>query len=156
MPLESKRIHQYDEAPGNSFRGSDVIEIERKIASSPDKWKNEKKTISALFISDGFSGYAEGVTARSYTLILSMPFAGVVSKIYGEMEAGTCTIQFKIGSTNITGGSLNVTTTLASSTATADNVFAKGDRLVLVVSAPSSSPEAAGLNFSLDLIRQIL
>jgi hypothetical protein len=64
--------------------------------------------------------------------------ACTITKVSAVSAAGTTTLTPKIGSTAMTGGALNVTTTKGSSSPSANNVAAQGNDLVFTASSSSS------------------
>lgn len=80
----------------------------------------------------------ETPTNKTYTLVLKARFAVTVTELTAKMTSGTCSIQLTIDGTNVTGGSLAVTSAEASSACTAANVVAVGQTLAVVVSSVSS------------------
>lgn len=152
MSLDPKQINEFDETPDDLFRADDVLELERKL--DVDKYKNEKKTLSKLFISDGFGGTIKGVEDETHIIILAMPFAGKMTKLTTQMTSGTCTVKIKINGTDVTGGTIASTTSKQNSTMTALNEYVENDVVQLVVSSSAATPE--GLSFSLKLIRKII
>jgi hypothetical protein len=79
------------------------------------------------------------VNARTYCVVRNVPFAGRIEFANWKLNSGTATFSVKINSTVVTGlSALSATTTEATATATALNVFEVGDDLVFTLSAASS------------------
>lgn len=89
----------------------------------------------------GLAMFAETPTAKTYVLTTQMPYAMTITQVAARLGAGTCTVQVRINGTNVTGGSVNATTTEATSTATAANTVAAGDIVDVVVTSPSSAAD---------------
>ena len=76
-----------------------------------------------------------------------MPWAGTLTKLYGQSASGTCTLTLKKNGTAVTGISNAISTTQTNSTATAGNVFALGDLLT-----PNIASNSACTNLSMTAI----
>lgn len=107
------------------------------------------------YIPSGYPGYIQQPTERSYPIVIHMPFAGTIEEIYGETEDGTATFKLKKGGADVTGSTLNATTTITGVVPTANNAFQKGDRFDLIVTAVSTTPEAVGLSFALVFTQKV-
>ena len=81
---------------------------------------------------------------KDYVVELHIPFVSTLETIHAETASGTCTLNVKINTTSVTGWSaLAVTSTPSTATATAANVTAVGNRLVLTISASSTPVDLA-------------
>lgn len=86
----------------------------------------------------------------TYTLMLSAPRSGTINSLKVGTDTGTCTVEIKINTTDVTGlSSVSVTSTAASTSATAANTFSSGDTIKMIVSSVASSPTQ--LNASLNI-----
>ncbi len=84
-----------------------------------------------------FNWMIEAPTAKTYTIILQSEVAYTVNEVICQTTSGTCTVAFQIGGVNITGlSAVAVTSTPATTTATAANSIAAGATLTAVVTVP--------------------
>ena len=110
-------------------------------------WGNHRQpsTIPAIpyDIDFEFVDFTAG-TAKTYTLDLKAQKAYTIAGIVLETDAGTLTINVKIGSTSVTGlSSLSALSTLTETTATANNSVAVGNRVYFeITSTYTGSPKA--------------
>ena len=79
-----------------------------------------------------------GISAQTYTLILTAYYPCTIDEISAICDAGSATVSLEINGTPITGASLTVTSSLNSATATSGNTLNIGDKLSMTVSAPSA------------------
>lgn len=89
----------------------------------------------------GGSWLIETPSNKTYVVLLKARFAFTITEVTAKTASGTCTVQATIEGTNVTGGSVSVTSTEASSTATAANTVAVGNTVAIVVSSNSSAAD---------------
>jgi hypothetical protein len=91
----------------------------------------------------GIGALIEIAADKTYTLMIDAPFAWTATKITAKTSSGTCTVQATIQGTNMTGGSLAVTSTAGSSTITAANAVSTGNTVAVVVTSNSTALDLA-------------
>lgn len=92
------------------------------------------------------------VSNGDYTIWQSATFAGTIVEAYYETEAGTVTASVKIDGVAITGlNALSMSTTEDNASASANNTFSEGDKIVVSLSSASS---CEGASISLKCKRQ--
>lgn len=87
---------------------------------------------------DSLSGFILVPANQDYIVGLNMPFGFTAVDMTTICTGGTCTLVTKKNTTAITGLSNSVSTSQATSTATAGNVFSVGDDVRLTISSNSS------------------
>lgn len=95
-------------------------------------------TLATTSQTTGMAAFVETPTAKTYILTTEAPFGWTITKIAAKTASGTCTVQARINGTNVTGGSVSVTSTEGTSTATAANTVAANDTIDIVVTSVSS------------------
>lgn len=85
-----------------------------------------------------WSGIIALPTDKDYKIVPKVPFGCTFNKITTQLASGTCTVALKIGSTAVTGGQISSTSSVQSSTCTANNVAAEDDAIVLTISSASA------------------
>lgn len=128
-----------------------VVTNNNQIASFIDNATSGSNYIESRVMGSLFIGTPSD---KSYTMVASAPYAGMIAGIKGLATAsGTLTATIKINGTNVTGlASLSVTSTPQNATATAANTFAKGDKITITVASSSSPVDLEG---TLDLMRAV-
>lgn len=101
---------------------------------------------------DFISGIVKTPANQDYRIVEKLPYAATITELTAKTSSGTITATFKINTTAITTGAINVTSTQGSVTPTALNVAASGDVLVMTLSANSS---AANLSFTVKFTRTL-
>ena len=96
-------------------------------------------TLATASQATGGSWFIEAPTNKTYVVLLKARFAFTITEVTAKTASGTCTVQVTIEGTNVTGGSVSVTSTEASSTATAANTVAVGNTVAIVVTSNSSA-----------------
>ncbi len=91
------------------------------------------------------AGHIDAPTAKAYSLECYAPTAGVLAYVRAKLSAGTCSIKLQIDGVDVTGSTLAVTTTLGVATFSALFTYTIGQRIDLVVSAPTG---AANLSYT--------
>jgi len=97
----------------------------------------------SITLTDQISFVIEYPDNKDYLIGLDMKFAGTVVEITAKSSTGTCTLTPKINGTTITGGAVSVSSTEATSTATAANAFSAGNDLAVTVSSNSACENMA-------------
>ncbi len=88
---------------------------------------------------DQYGMQIEVPTAKTYYIIYASELAFTINRLTYLTIAGTCTLAIKINGVNVTGlSALSVTTSPATTNATAANSVAIGDIITAVVTSPSS------------------
>lgn len=105
-----------------------------------------------ITITEQASSVIEYPDDKDYVIGLAMKFAGTVVEITAKSTSGTCTLTPKINGTAVTGGAVSVSSTEATSTATAANTFVVGDDLSLTISSNSACENLA---YSIKMTRAI-
>lgn len=122
-------------------------------ASSTTYWRGDETWADPFSgMVEFMPGFIETPSAKTYTLIGSVPYAITIQDVRIGTFGGTLTANFKIGSTSITGlGAISVNSTRTTYAASAANSMSTGDKLVVTVTSPSS---AADLDFTVKWTRQ--
>lgn len=103
-------------------------------------------------ITEQASSVIEYAANKDYVIGLAMKFSGTIAEITAKSRTGTCLLIAKINGTPVTGGSISVTTTKTTSTATAANEFVVGDDIWLEVSSNSACEDLA---YSIRIVRSL-
>lgn len=83
------------------------------------------------------SGFIEGPTNKTYTILLAADFAGTINTTKTKSTSGTATATFKVNTTAL--GSTNSVSSAGDSVAqTTTNTFVVGDTIAVTISANSS------------------
>lgn len=105
----------------------------------------QRTTLSAAARAQVFELNASfpGTSAANSTIVLigKARFAGTITEVTAKTASGTCTVQATIDGTNVTGGSVSVTSTEASSTPSAANTFTAGQTIAIVITSNSSATD---------------
>jgi hypothetical protein len=84
------------------------------------------------------SGLIKLPVNQDYRIVEKIPHGATLSEFTAKLASGTCTATLKIGTTAVTGGAINATSSQQSSSLTAANTAAVGDVLVITISLASS------------------
>lgn len=87
---------------------------------------------------DFISGTIKTPANQDYRIIERIPWGATLTAFAAKTASGTLTAALKINTTAVTNGSINVTSTQATSSPSAANVLSANDVLVLTVSSISS------------------
>lgn len=79
------------------------------------------------------------VDNATYPLVLHMPFAGTITKVYAKTDSGTATVTVKINGVALGGTANSVTSTKSTQTHGSSNTVAAGDAVTFTVSSNSSA-----------------
>lgn len=102
-------------------------------------------------VKDGLSGEIQSPRNKTHYLFLNAPFACTIDEITVKTSTGTVTMAVEIEGTAVTGlGSISVTSSKATSTASAANTVAAGDEVTMILSAVNATVD---LSFTLEYTR---
>ena len=108
-----------------------VLQIASGLPAWVDKFKDMVENIS-------FQDSNTGISAQTYVIELYAAYAYTINQLKVIAGAGTGTVAVQINGTNVTGiSAVNVSTSIATGTATAANTVAVGDKVTFVLSSPS-------------------
>lgn len=100
---------------------------------------------------DEINGMMEAPSNKTYYLDTSASVAYTIQQITIKTVSGTCTAAIQIGGVNVTGlGSISVTSTPQTVSASGANTVSVGSTVTLVISSNSS---AADLSFTIGITR---
>lgn len=105
---------------------TDSTEVDTSIATAKSETLDSLKT-------GMFSSIIETPTNTRFSLILNIPFEGIITKISFVSSSGTCGVAFDISGSTITGSAGSVSNTKNSVTPTA-NEFGVGDDINVNIS----------------------
>ena len=93
--------------------------------------------------------HLEDVGDGTFNAELKAPYGYIINNLASKLEAGSCSVAIKINGVNVTGlSAVAATTNLITSTATAANVVAAGDRLTFVITNTAGGAAKLGLTIN--------
>lgn len=148
--LSSYATHELDDV-------SNPLEVESawlvdEYFPALDKYISRRIQSKNIEIMDGITGRIETPEEQTYTLMEEAPYSGYFTKVGAINAAGSCSIRV-LKNVSDASDPVSVTTSYASTTTFPIATFAKGDRVLLDVSAITSSED---LDFHVNYVRNII
>lgn len=82
------------------------------------------------------------VENKTFTIVLKVPFGGIITEVTTQCASGTSTATIKINNVNLGGAANAVSSTLQNQAHGIDNEFATGDKITVTFSANSACLDA--------------